>query len=149
MWPVLSWKSREACRRSKPAMRRKYFFEGAELSIVLSRFSLSEFFQWRCQRFFNFSLFSWQRAEMLRGSFLRRIGGRNLASLEEPWAANFASSSAHSLGSKSQWPGTQCSCKSTTPLDLPFHRTPSAIACHLSSLFIRPSCFACKCSADL
>ena len=148
MCPNLSWNKRDACRWSRPEMSCKYFFEGVELSIVLNRFFFSKFFQWRCHHFFNFSLLSWQSVEMLRGSFLWRSRGRNLASLEEPWATSLASSSARLLGLKSQWPGTQCSCKSTSPLGLPFHWIPSARAWCLSSLSIRLSCFECRCLAE-
>ena len=49
---------REAWQRSKLDISRKYFFEGAELSIDLSKFSLSEFFQCRCHCLFSLSLFS-------------------------------------------------------------------------------------------
>ena len=144
MCPVWSWNIRDDWRWSRPEISCKYFLEGMELSIVLKRFSLSEFFQHRCHLFFSLSLFPCQSAEILSGSFLRSSWGRNLASLNEPWAASFASSSAHLFGLKLQCPGTQCSCKLTIPLVLPFHWIPSSKARWQALLFIRLSCFTCK-----
>jgi hypothetical protein len=74
----------EACRQSRSLMRRKYFFEGAVLSIDLRRFSLADDFHLHFQHFISFALLSCRRAETLRGKL-----------------------SARSFGSKSQCPGTQ------------------------------------------
>ena len=128
-------------------MRSRYFLDGAELSIVLSKSSLGEDFHLRSQRFF--SLFMWfcRSADKLRGKCLRSRAGNDLASLESPCAANLASSSAFSFGAKSICPGTQWICKSMTPFGLPFHPLPSAMAASRSAWLIKPSCFLWRLSA--
>ena len=102
MCPERSRNSKEACRQSRSAMSREYFLDRAELSIVRSKFSLSELFHRHCHLLFSLLKLSCWSAEMLSGSFLQSSSGRNLASLEDPCAASLASSSAHSLGLKLQ-----------------------------------------------
>ena len=128
-------------------MSQKYFLDGTKLSIEHSRFSLSKFSHLLCHLFLSFFEFTWHRAEMLSGRFFWSSHGRNLVLLEEPCVVSLASLSAHSLGLKLQWPGTQCICKLITPLDLPSQWLPASMTWRCSPQFIRPSCFLCSCSA--
>ena len=94
-------------------MRQRYF---SELLIVLSKFSLSELFHLRLHLFFNLSECDCQMAEMLSGKHLWSSAGRDLASLDWPWAASLASSSVRLFSLKFRCLGTQWSWRLITPL---------------------------------
>ena len=147
MWPDQSWKRSDAWQQSSPDMRQRYFLERVELSIDLSMFSLSQLFHLHLHLFLSLSECDCWRAEVLIGRHLQRSVGRNLALLECAWATNLASSSVHSFVSKSRWPGTQCTWRSTTSFFLPFHCPPVSIICWHTALFMSMSCFAWRHSA--
>ena len=63
-------------------MRRRYFLEGAELLILLSRLFLSELFHLRLHLFFSLLECDCQRAEILSGNRLWRSVERDLALLD-------------------------------------------------------------------
>lgn len=118
--PVRSWVMMDESRLGRVSMSLRYALDGRDLSISLSFWNRGDFFQRCFQRFCDVARCSWRRAEMLRGrGVVRRKGGSLLVSLDAPWAASFASSSARSLGAKSTCPGVQSKCKSTTFLILP------------------------------
>ena len=115
----------EAWHRSSLKMRWRYFFEGAELSIMQSRLSLSELFHLCIHLLLSWSEYNWCRAERLSSKHLHKIVWRKLALLEGPWAVDLASSSACSLGSKSLCPSTQCNWRSIMSLWSPFQGSPA------------------------
>ena len=71
------------------------------------RFALGESCHLLSQHFLSLLKWSWHSTEILNGKYLCRNFRRDLASLKSPCATFFTSSSAFSLGAKSECPGTQ------------------------------------------
>jgi len=101
VWHVQSCITIDAWLRFKSLVSRKNFFDGAELSIECRVFAHGEAFQRLDHHFPSQAAYSCQITEMLRGKLFLRNEGRSLGSLESPFAAFFASSSAFSV--KSWW----------------------------------------------
>ena len=149
MWPFQSCMIIDACLQFKSWVNFRKILEGAELSIECRDLAWGDIFHLLFQHFWSWLVKSWWTAEMLHGICFLRKGRSCFGSLESPCTAFLASSSAHSLGVKSWWPGTQMSHKSITPFLWLFQALPFLVTCILSCLLISPSCFKCSFSAVL